>query len=110
QKTHLCYVGLDRDVAGFSGDDTAYTYAYVNKTVTATDIQQTAADIAKGVTEGNGTIVGGTKFANDVPGYTKKNAYRVWGNILRLSRDFDFGWLTGQLRTGLWWEDAATQR
>ena len=50
------------------------------------------------------------KITNDVPGYTKKNAYRVWGNILRLSRDFDFGWLTGQVRTGLWWENAATQR
>ncbi len=110
KKTDLDYVRLEGDLGGFHLDDTAYTYAYVNKTVTATNIQQTAADIINGVTEGSGTIVGGVKFAKDVPGYTKKNAYRVWGNILRLSRDFDFGWLTGQLRTGLWWENAATQR
>jgi len=110
KKTDMDYVRLQGDFAGFTLDDTAYTYAYVNKTVSATNIQQTAADILKGVTEGNGTIVGGTKFANDVPGYTKKNAYRVWGNILRLSRDYDFGWLSGQVRTGVWWEDAATQR
>jgi iron complex outermembrane receptor protein len=109
KKTDMDYVRVQGDFAGFTLDDTAYTYAYVNKTVSATNIQQTAADIAAGVTEGNGTIVNGVKN-KDVPGYTKKNAYRVWGNILRLSRDFDFGWLTGQVRTGLWWENAATQR
>ncbi len=110
KRTDKDYVRVEGDLAGFALDDTAYTCAYVNKTVTATNIQQTAADIANGVTEGLGTNVGGTKFSKDVPGYTKKNAYRVWGNILRLSRDFDFGWLTGQMRTGLWWEIAATQR
>ncbi len=110
KKTDMDYVRLDGSFAGFALDDTAYSYAYVNKTVTATNIEQTAADIAKNITEGNGTIVGGQKIAGDVPGYTKKNAYRVWGNILRLSRDYDFGWISGQVRTGVWWEDAATQR
>ena len=109
KKTDMDYVRIEGDLAGFRLDDTAYTYAYVNKTVSTTNIQQTAADIVNGVTEGNGTTLNGVKN-KDVPGYTKKNAYRVWGNILRLSRDFDFGWLTGQLRTGLWWENAATQR
>ena len=109
KKTDMDYVRLQGDFAGFTLDDTAYSYAYVNKTVSATNIQQTAADIAAGVTEGNGTIVGGVKN-KDVPGYTKKNAYRVWGDILRLSRDYDFGWLSGEVRTGVWWEDAATQR
>ena len=110
KKTDMDYARVQGDFAGFTLDDTAYTYAYVNKTVSATNIQQTAADITKDVTEGSGTIVGGTKFAKDVPGYTKKNAYRVWGNILRLSHDYDFGWLSGQVRAGVWWEDAATQR
>jgi iron complex outermembrane receptor protein len=49
-------------------------------------------------------------FTDDVPGYTKQNAYRVWGNIFRASDDFDFGWLTGQVRAGVWWEDSTTQR
>ena len=71
---------------------------------------QTAADIAKGITETNGTIVGGVAFKNDVPGYTKQNAYRMWGNIFRVSKDFDFGWLTGQVRAGVWWENSASQR
>ena len=104
------YLRLQGSIAGISIDDTAYMYAYVNKTVSATNIEQTQADINNGVTEGLGTIVNGVKFANDVPGYTKQNAYRVWGNILRLADDFDLGWLTGQVRTGLWWEGSASQR
>ena len=49
-------------------------------------------------------------FPNDVPGYTKQNAYRNWGDILRLSDDYDFGWLKGQVRTGVWWEHSSSQR
>lgn len=109
KKTDMDYIRLQGDFAGFTLDNTAYSYAYVNKTVSATNVQQTATDIANDVTEGLGTIVNGAK-TKDVPGYTKKNAYRVWGNIFRLSRDYDFGWLSGQLRMGLWWEDSATQR
>ena len=98
------------DLGDIQVDNTIYTYAYVNKTISATDIQQTQADILGGVTEGVGTIVNGVKFASDVPGYTKQNAYRVWGDIARFADDFDFGWVTGQLRAGMWWESSATQR
>ena len=111
KKTDMDYLRLQGDIGGgFAIDDTAYTYAYVNKTLSTTSIQQTAADIRAGVTEGNGTIVGGTPFKNNVPGYTKQNAFRVWGNVLRASKDFDFGWLTGQLRAGVWWESSVSQR
>ena len=111
KKTDMDYLRLQGDVGGgLSIDNTAYTYAYVNKTLSTTSVLQTTADIAKGVTQGNGTIVGGVKFANDVPGYTKQNAFRVWGNIFRASQDFDFGWLTGQLRAGVWWETSTSQR
>jgi iron complex outermembrane receptor protein len=110
KKTDMDYVRLTGSVGSISVDNTGYTYAYVNKTISATNIEQTAADIAAGVTEGLGTIVNGVKFANDVPGYTKQNAYRVWGDILRVSDDFDFGWLTGQVRAGIWIEGSTTQR
>ena len=53
-------------------------------------MQQTAADIAKGITEGNGSIVNGVFFPNDVPGYTKQNAYRNWGDIFRAFRGLRF--------------------
>jgi iron complex outermembrane receptor protein len=111
KNTDTDYLRLQGEVGwGIAIDDTAYTYAYVNKTQTATNAVQTLAQIASGVTNGNGTIVNGVKHSNDVPGYSKQNAYRVWGNVFRFAKDFDFGWLTGQLRGGVWWEGQATQR
>jgi len=111
KKTDLDYVRLQGDVtSSIHLDNTFYSLAYVNKTLSTTSVLQTAADIAKGITEGNGTIVNGVKFPNDIPGYTKQNAYRNWGDILRLSDDYDFGWLKGQVRTGVWWEHSSSQR
>ena len=110
KKSDNDYLRLQGDFGGISIDNTTYTYAYVNKTLSTTSVAQTAADVAAGITEGNGTIVNGVKFANDVPGYTKQNAYRMWGNILRAAKDFDFGAITGELRAGLWWEVSTSQR
>lgn len=111
KKTDMDYLRLQGDLGnGIKIDNTAYTYAYVNKTLSTTSVLQTAADIAKGITEGNGSIVNGASFPNDVPGYTKQNAYRNWGDIFRLSDDYDFGWLHGQVRTGVWWEHSSSQR
>ncbi len=111
KKTDMDYLRLQGDVGdGLSIDNIAYTYAYVNKTLSTTSVAQTGADITAGITEGNGSIVNGVAFKTDVPGYTKQNAYRMWGDIFRAAKDFDFGWLTGQLRAGVWWEDSASQR
>jgi iron complex outermembrane receptor protein len=111
KKTDLDYLRLQGKMAwGIAIDDTGYTYAYVNKTLSTVGILQTLTDINNGVTEGNGSVVNGVKFPNDVPGYTKQNAYRVWGNIFRASKDYDFGWLSGQLRAGVWWESSVSQR
>ena len=111
KKTDMDYARLQGDLGnGFSIDNTLYTYDYRNKTLSTTSVQQTTANIAAGITQGNGTIVGNVAFPNDVPGYTKQNAFRVYGNIFRAAKDFDFGWLTGQLRAGVWWEGQASQR
>ena len=111
KKTDMDYLRLQGEIGwGLQIDNTAYTYAYTNKTLSTLDVLQTSSDIAKGITETNGTIVGGKTFANDVPGYTKQNAYRNWGDVFRVSKDFDFGWLTGQVRSGVWWETSASQR
>ena len=111
KKTDMDYARLQGDLGnGFSIDNTLYTYDYRNKTLSTTSVQQNAANIAAGITQGNGTIVGNVAFPNDVPGYTKQNAFRVYGNIFRGAKDFDFGWLTGQLRAGVWWEAQSTQR
>ena len=110
KKTDMDYLRLRGTIGGIAIDDTLYTYAYVNKTLSTLSVQQTAADIAAGITESNGTIVDGVKHPDDVPGYAKQNAYRNWGNIFRASKDFDYGWLTGQLRAGVWWETSTSQR
>ena len=114
KKTDMDYLRLQGQLAwGVNIDNTAYSYAYVNKTLSTTSVQQTLANITNAtgpITQGNGSIVNGVAFPNDVPGYTKQNAYRVWGNILRASKDYDFGWLAGQVRAGLWWETSVSQR
>jgi iron complex outermembrane receptor protein len=111
KKTDMDYVRVEGELTpSIHIDNTFYTYAYVNKTLSTTSVMQTAADIAAGITEGNGSVVNGIKFPNDVPGYTKQNAYRNWGDILRISDDYDFGWLKGQVRAGVWWEDSVSQR
>ncbi|HEY2011431.1 MAG TPA: TonB-dependent receptor [Rhizomicrobium sp.] len=119
KKTDMDYLRLQGDLGhGIKIDNTAYTYAYVNKTESTVSVFQTAADIASGITENNvgsptvsnGSVVNGVNFPNDVPGYTKQNAYRNFGDIFRLSDDYDLGWLRGQVRTGVWWEHSSSQR
>ncbi|GAA0525066.1 iron complex outermembrane receptor protein [Rhizomicrobium palustre] len=114
--TDMDYVRLRGAVTDWlSIDDQAYTYAYVNKTVTTTSTQQTFSGnalawktIGTSLIDPNTSKV--TKFANDLPGYTKLNAYRVWGNVFRASADFTAGPVTGQIRAGVWWEGQATER
>lgn len=114
--TDMDYVRLRGDVTDWlSVDDQAYTYAYVNKTVSVTSTQQTVSGGklvwktigTKLVDPSTGKV---TSIATDIPGYTKLNAYRVWGNVFRATADFDAGWLTGQVRAGVWWEGQATER
>lgn len=109
--TDMEYLRLRGDVgSSIHLDDQAYTYAYINKSVSTTNIQQKLSDILANTGQGLGTIVDGVTHSSDIPGYTKLNAYRVWGNIMRASFDYDFGSVTGQVRTGLWWETSATER
>ncbi len=115
KRTDMEYARLQGDITDtLKLDDTAYTYMYLNHTFSATSIIQTATDIANNTTSGQGgkvtPIVNGVAQPSDVPGYTKVNAYRVWGNILRLSDDYDFGAVTGQVRAGVWWEGQKTWR
>lgn len=111
KNTDMEYLRLQGDVSAvFHVDDQAYTYAYINKTTTSTNITQTLTNVTNNTFQSPGTKVGGVSFPNDVPGYTKLNAYRVWGNILRASYDYDFGAVSGQIRAGVWSEWSATER
>jgi iron complex outermembrane receptor protein len=88
-------------------ENRAYTYSYDNETLSGTDVTlyatASASDIAKAnivtLTPGGAKVVG-------VPGYTKTNKYRVYGDIIKVSIDFGFASLT----TGAWIEHANTYR
>ena len=116
KKTDMDYARIQGTIIdGLKLDDTLYTYFYLNHTFSATGALQTSADIANGTTQGQGgsktPIVGGVKQpATDVPGYTKVNAFRVWGNIMRLNYEYQVGSVSGEVRSGVWYESNKTWR
>src|ERR1700739_931343 len=60
-----------------------------------------------GVVNPTGVVLAdGKTKAPGVPGYTKTNKYRVWGDIPKIKLDFGFGALTA----GLWLEHSDTFR
>jgi iron complex outermembrane receptor protein len=98
---------LDAEIApGTILTNTAYTYYYDNETLSGSS----ATTIPTGMLSTSNpattvTLADGTKAAG-VPGYTKTNKYRVWGDIPKARFDFGFGALTA----GLWIERADTFR
>ncbi len=109
KETDLEYLKLKGNYnLGFSFEDSVYTYAYRNDTLSATDTTQDAAEVAAGTFEkdGVGSKVG-PKGNLDVLGYDKLNEYRVFGNILRLNEEL--GSML-DIRSGLWYETAVTNR
>ncbi len=111
KSTDMEYLRLQGDITdSIHIDNQAYTYAYVNKTVTTTNITQNFTNILNDSFQSPGTKVGGVSHPTDIPGYTKLNAYRVWGDIMRASFDYEIGSVTGQVRAGLWSEAQATER
>jgi iron complex outermembrane receptor protein len=106
KETDLEYMRLKGAYShGFSFEDSVYTYAYRNDTLSATDTTQDATEVADGTFPGQGTKAA-PKGNIDVAGYDKLNEYRVFGNILRFSEDLGFA----DFRAGLWYETAATNR
>jgi iron complex outermembrane receptor protein len=72
-------------------DNTTYTYSYWNHTFSPNSQTQTLAQIQGDTSSDNQTItlLNGSKLANHLLAYSKQNAYRVNGDILRLSEDYD---------------------
>ncbi len=100
-------------IDGFKIDNDSYTYAYWNHTMSPNSQTQTEAQILANTSSDNQTITllnGGAKIPNQLLSYDKVNRYRVYGDIARLSEDYDFGWLSGQVREGVWIETQKTNR
>lgn len=66
---------------GIAFEDTAYTYYYDNETLSANDVT-IPADTVQSTTDATGK-----KIAGHIPGYTKTNKYRVWGDIAKVKVD-----------------------
>jgi iron complex outermembrane receptor protein len=90
-----------------SFDNRGYTYSYDNETLsgndvtlyaTATPAAITAANVVK-LTQGGASVFG-------VPGYTKTNKYRMWGDIAQVHANLGIGTLT----LGGWIEHSDTYR
>ena len=108
KRTDMDYVRIQSSWgAGWETDNNLYSYAYTNHTLAGQD-----------PTQFNGTADASLTFADmnkkkvtlpngDVPGYDKLNAYRVWGDILKATKQVG---TLGLLRTGLWFERADTSR
>lgn len=117
--TDLEYVKAEGSVDAFHFDNTIYTLSYYYPQYQANGADQSIegpASIAN-----KGTLVkvtypqGGTSYTypvpnGDVTGYNKYNNYRAVGDTLRLSRDFNQAYFSGQLRAGVWFENVSNDR
>ena len=115
--TDMEYIKLEGDVLGLHLDNTMYTYSYwypqyqnngANQTLEGTAGQATTPYKVSipngplGLTKSSVTIPGINP--GDIIGYIKFNNYRAYGDILKVSKDFDAGIASGTLRAGIWAE------
>ncbi|MEG3178691.1 TonB-dependent receptor [Sphingomonas sp. RB3P16] len=83
-------------------ENRAYTYYYDNETLSASDVT-----VAPGTAYNTVAADGKTKIVGDIPGYTKTNKYRVFGDIAKVRIDLaSFATLTA----GAWLEFSHTYR
>jgi iron complex outermembrane receptor protein len=104
--TYFNYAKLNGDVTStLHLEDTVYSYYYKNDTESALDPTLSLADIASKTGLAITQVPGGKPVANgDVPGYTKLNVYKIYGDILHLDQDLPFG----TIKAGVWLETADT--
>ena len=73
-------------------ENRAYTYSYDNETLSGSDVTLFATASAADIAAANKVVLtpGGAKVTG-VPGYTKTNKYRMYGDIAKARIDFGFG-------------------
>ncbi|WP_331538016.1 TonB-dependent receptor [Phenylobacterium sp.] len=104
--TYFNYAKLTGDVTStLKLENTLYSYYYKNDTESALDPTLSPADIAAKTGLQITQVPGGKPVVNGhVPGYTKLNVYKIYGDILHLNQELPFG----VIKAGLWWEHADT--
>lgn len=90
-----------------SFDNRMYTYSYDNETLSGSDVTLFATATPAAITSANKvTLTPGGTAVTGVPGYTKTNKYRMYGDIAQAHFDMGFGTLTA----GAWLEWSNTYR
>jgi iron complex outermembrane receptor protein len=104
--TYFGYAKLTGDItSSLHLENTAYSYYYKNDTESALDPTLSPTDIANKTGLQITQVAGGKPVVNGhVPGYTKLNVYKIYGDILHLDQDLPFG----KIKAGLWLEEADT--
>ncbi|GAA4031805.1 hypothetical protein GCM10022212_33230 [Actimicrobium antarcticum] len=97
KKTDFAYLRLQSSWgAGWNTDNSLYTYAYDNQTISSTDPTGATAP---------GTKIGGVGN-KDIPGIDKQNKYRVYGDMFKATKQLD----AGLARVGIWLEKSDSDR
>jgi iron complex outermembrane receptor protein len=104
--TYFNYAKLNGDVTSTTHlEDTVYSYYYKNDTESALDPTLSPTDIINKKGLQITQVPGGKPVVNgDVPGYTKLNVYKIYGDILHVDQDLPFG----TIKAGVWLETAQT--
>jgi iron complex outermembrane receptor protein len=107
KQTDFEYADLKGQVAPtFTVEDQLYTYYYKNATESASsNTDLIGSDASSRIAAKPANYLPG-QAATDLEGYNKLNQYRVWGDIVRLNKDFSFG----TLKVGGVYEWATTNR
>jgi iron complex outermembrane receptor protein len=108
--TDFEYVDLKGTVIpSLTAEDQLYTYYYSNKTTAVNDITGLIGgpntSLLQNTTKGGFGPTAATN-PNDVGGYDKLNLYRVWGNVVRINKEWSFG----TLKVGSLQEISSTDR
>lgn len=86
-------------------ENTVYSYYYKNDTESALDATLSPTDIANKTGLQITQVPGGKPVVNGhIPGYTKLNVYKIYGDVLRLNQTLPFG----AVKAGFWLEKADT--
>jgi iron complex outermembrane receptor protein len=104
--TYFNYLKLDGDITPTTRfDNTIYSYYYKNDTESALDATLSPTDIANKTGLAITQTPGGKPVTNGhVPGYTKLNVYKIYGNISNLHQETPWG----TIKAGFWWDHADT--
>ncbi len=91
-----------------TAEDQLYTYFYANKTTAANDLTGLIGGPNTSVLSNTNAAFGRTPTTNpnDIGGYDKLNMYRVWGDVVRVNKEWSFG----TLKTGGIVEISTTDR